>query len=471
MQTDQQALEALRSQLPAIMLGSIFVFVGLISLAISTVRHRKGTRVLLWFGLFSGIYGARLLVEARAFIALMPDSVAWLRPYANSVLTYVILIPALLVWHELSVAAVRSLIKALIVIAVVIAILGIGTAFWAGDAGRFIPANSALVIVMTLAIGIANAIPGLAKRYFIIQSPVLVVGSLVLTVVALEVNLATFLPIRRWGTLEPIAFGIFVLSVGYVAVERVLISERRLVSIEQELAVAREIQNSILPANIPDVHGLRIAAAYYPAASVAGDFYEFFQIDDHRVGLLIADVSGHGVPAALIASMIKVAVHTVQSDAEDPEKLLNGLNRILTRQLNGQFVTAAYLFLDVEAKMARYSGAGHPPLLHWRSSTQELVPIQSNGLLFGVFKETDYPAVEIPFIANDRFLLYTDGLTEPENASGEAFGDKRIHHVFRQDQDKPSPAMADLLFKETSQWAPPQQPQADDISLILVDVV
>jgi phosphoserine phosphatase RsbU/P len=292
-----------------------------------------------------------------------------------------------------------------------------------------------------------------------------------LAIVALEVNLATFLPIPRWGSIEPLAFGIFVLSVGYVAVERVLLNERRLVSIEQELAVAREIQNSILPASMPDVHGLRIAAAYYPAASVAGDFYEFLKIDDRRAGLLIADVSGHGVPAALIASMIKIAFHAVLSSADDPGQLLSGLNRILTRQLNGQFVTAAYLFLDTESRVARYSGAGHPPLLHWKSSTLQLTPVQSNGLLFGVLKETEYPTVEIPFTPNDRFLLYTDGLTEPENSSGEAFGDRRIQHVLRQHKDKPCPELAGVLFQETSNWQPAALPQADDISMILVDVL
>jgi sigma-B regulation protein RsbU (phosphoserine phosphatase) len=471
MQTDQQTLQMLREQIPAIMLGSVFVFVGATAIAIFAVRHRKGMRVLLWFGLFSEIYGARLLVEARAFVALLPNSLAFLRPYAIAVLTYVILIPALLVWLDLSRGGIRKAIKILTAIAVIVAILGIGTAFIAGTPGRFMPINNLLAIVLTLVIAVVNVVPPLARRYFIIQSPVLAVGSLVLAVVALQVNLATFLPLRRWEGVEPLAFAVFVLAVGYVAVERVLLSERRLLSMEQELALAREIQNSILPSRTPEVHGLRIAAAYYPAASVAGDFYEFVQIDERRAGLLIADVSGHGVPAALIASMIKIAMQAVEANADDPSKLLNGLNRILTQQLNGQFVTAAYLYVDTGSRVARYSGAGHPPLLHWRSSTHELAPVQSNGLLFGVSKEAEYPTIEIPFAARDRFLLYTDGLIEPENASGEAFGDKRIHHLLQQHEDAPPSVMTDLLFKETSRWQRAQLPQADDISLIVVDVI
>jgi sigma-B regulation protein RsbU (phosphoserine phosphatase) len=377
----------------------------------------------------------------------------------------------LLVWFDLSAGGMRKLIKILTGAAIVVAVLGIGNAFLTGSTDRFMPVNNALAILLTVVIAVVNVVPSLAKRYLTIHSPVLTVGSLVLAVVALEVNLATFLPFRRWERFEPFAFGIFVLSVGYVAVERVLINERRLLSIDQELAVAREIQNSILPAQTPQVSGLRIAAAYYPMTSVAGDFYEFIPIDDRRAGFLIADVSGHGVPAALIASMIKVATHAVQSSAASPGEILRGLNHILSQQLNGQFVTAGYLFLDLDARIARYSGAGHPPLLRWNVSSNALDRIESNGLLFGVLKETEYPSVEFPICPGDRFLLYTDGLTEPENASGEAFGDRRIPDLMGQSQKHPAAALSAILFEQMSHWQPLNIPQQDDVTLIVIDVL
>src|SRR5207245_9268431 len=123
--------------------------------------------------------------------------------------------------------------------------------------------------------------------------------------------------------------------------------------------------------------------------AVAGDFYEFIPVDRKRVGFLVADVTGHGVPAALIASMIKVAMQSVVPCAHDPREVLRGLNRILFRQLHDQFVTAAYFLVDTQNRKALYSAAGHPPLI--RSRGGNLERIESNGIVFGVIPEPDYP--------------------------------------------------------------------------------
>jgi len=145
----------------------------------------------------------------------------------------------------------------------------------------------------------------------------------------------------------------------------VFANERRLLSVENELAIAREIQTSILPSDVPEINNLSFTAAYRPMTAVAGDFYDFIPVDQKRVGFLVADVTGHGVPAALIASMIKVAMQSVVPCAHDPREVLRGLNRILFRQLHNQLVSAAYLWLDTENHKALYSAAGHPPLLRW----------------------------------------------------------------------------------------------------------
>ncbi len=141
---------------------------------------------------------------------------------------------------------------------------------------------------------------------------------------------------------------------------------------------------------------------------VAGDFYEFVPVDQHRIGFLVADVTGHGVPAALIASMIKVAMQSVVPCAHDPREVLRGLNRILYAQLRTHLVSAAYLWLDTENRIALYSAAGHPPLLH--CCRGKLERIESNGMLLGVFPDSDYPVCNMPILPGDRFLLYTDGV-------------------------------------------------------------
>ena len=245
--------------------------------------------------------------------------------------------------------------------------------------------------------------------------------------------------------------------------------ERRLLSIEDELTIAREIQTSILPSGVPEVRHLRISAAYLPMTAVAGDFYWFIAVDPHRAGFLVADVSGHGVPAALIASMIKVAMQSVVTCADNPESVLRGVERTLSGQLRGQFVSAAYLWLDTENRKALYSAAGHPPLLRW--SQNKLESIESNGLIFGVMSGCEYPVCEISIAKGDRFLLYTDGLIEPENTNGESFGDRRLEEVVRENQYRPSSELSDRLLSELRRWRPVPAAQQDDITLIVIDVL
>jgi serine phosphatase RsbU (regulator of sigma subunit) len=262
---------------------------------------------------------------------------------------------------------------------------------------------------------------------------------------------------------------VFLLSFGYVAVQVAFANERRLLSIENELEVARQLQFSILPTSIPEVRNLRIAVAYRPMTAVAGDFYEFIPVDQKQVGFLVADVTGHGVPAALIASMIKVAMQSVVTCAHDPREVLCGLNRILFGQLHDQFFSAAYLWLDTENLKGLYSAAGHPPLLRWRAG--KLERIESNGLLFGVIPDPDYPVCDLQIYSGDRFLLCTDGVIEPENARGDSFGNVRLEQVIRENQSRPPSELSDKLLAEIRHWQPASVSQQDDITLLVIDVV
>jgi phosphoserine phosphatase RsbU/P len=193
-------------------------------------------------------------------------------------------------------------------------------------------------------------------------------------------------------------------------------------------------------------------------------------VDRKRVGVLVADVSGHGVPAALIASMIKVAAQSVIPCAQDPGSVLRALNRLLSGLLRGQFVSVAYLWFDAEKGSVAYSAAGHPPLLLWRND--KLERIESNGLLFGVMKDRDdYPVHTMQVSPGDRFLLCTDGVTEPENAAGDAFGDFRLEQAVRENQFRGPSELSDELLSQISHWQPASVTQQDDITLLVIDVV
>ena len=209
---------------------------------------------------------------------------------------------------------------------------------------------------------------------------------------------------------EPYGFVVFLGALGYVAARQTLERDQQLGEIQKELEVARRIQLSILPGDFPGSHNFRVAARYVPMTSVAGDFYDFLIADDTQAGLLIADVSGHGVPAALIASMVKLAATSQRGNAANPAVLLAGMNTALCGNTQGQFVTAAYVYLNSEAGELCYSAAGHPPMLLLRNGSAS--EILENGLMLAAFDFATYTSAAQPLHPGDRLLLYTDGIVE-----------------------------------------------------------
>jgi sigma-B regulation protein RsbU (phosphoserine phosphatase) len=246
---------------------------------------------------------------------------------------------------------------------------------------------------------------------------------------------------------------------------------RQLSFINNELEMAREIQLSILPQEIPKTRGLEIAARYIPMSSVAGDFYDFIVVDDKHVGILVADVSGHGLPAALIASMLKVALAAQSQHAFDPSLVLAGLNRSLCGKFKHHYVTAIYVFVDMEKKSIRCTGAGHPPLLLWRRSTGSVSEVVKNGLLLGVFPEETYAVVEVPVEPGDKAVLYTDGILEARSPSEQEFGMDLFKGFLESNHNLTAGRFADSLLDELSAWSehPKENGREDDITLLLVD--
>jgi phosphoserine phosphatase RsbU/P len=459
----------LREQAVVIILGTIFLFIGLAACCMAAIRRRDAGRMLAWFGVFSAMYGVRLFAEVPAAFSLLVGPFWLYAPKLVWIITYLILIPALLFWVELSLGTIRRFLQFMAIPVSIVALAGILAIVFHEPPNRFMPYNNGLVICLLFVVAAANAVPRIGKKYLVIQSRVSAIGTLIFAAAVIQENLRTFINLRNYPFFEPVAFALFVFSQGWVAAEKVVADERRLLSIENELAIAREIQTSILPRGVPNLSRLRVSAAYSPMTAVAGDFYWFIAVDPNRAGFLVADVSGHGVPAALIASMIKMAMQAVVPCADDPQAVLRGLEHALSGQLRDQFVSAAYLWLDTENRKALYSAAGHPPLLRWREG--KLESIQSNGLLFGVKRECDaFPVCTMAIQSGDRFLLYTDGVTEPENAHGESFGDSRLEEVVRANQGRSPSELSDELLSEIRHWQPTSITQQDDITLIVIDV-
>jgi phosphoserine phosphatase RsbU/P len=246
---------------------------------------------------------------------------------------------------------------------------------------------------------------------------------------------------------------------------------RQLLDINNELEMAREIQLSILPHDIPEIKGLEIAARYIPMHSVAGDFYDFIIVDEKHLGILVADVSGHGLPAALIASMLKVILAAQSRHAFDPARVLGGLNQVLCGNFKHHFVTAAYVFIDMEKNSITYCGAGHPPLLLWRKSTGSASEVLQNGLLLGQFPDANYSVVELPVEPGDKVVLYTDGILETRSPSDQEFGADLFKGFLDSNHHLTADRFADLLLEELKGWSehPKGDRNEDDITLLVVD--
>jgi sigma-B regulation protein RsbU (phosphoserine phosphatase) len=247
---------------------------------------------------------------------------------------------------------------------------------------------------------------------------------------------------------------------------------QQLLTIQNELETARQIQLSILPCEIPKIEGLDIAARYVPMTSVAGDFYDFIVVDEEHIGILVADVSGHGMPAALIASMLKIALSGQGAHAADPAQVLAGLNQTLCGKFQYQYVTAAYLFVDMQKRTLTYAGAGHTPLLLWGGSSKGVRDVAENGLVLGKFPFATYSSVELPLTAGDRALLYTDGISETTNLAGVQFGIDCFKEFLGTDQSTSADQFADRLLEELSRWSDRDSAEDldDDITMVAIHV-
>ena len=340
---------------------NIFLFAGLATFGIAAIRRGNGGRMLVWLGIWCAMYGTRPLADSLATLRMVPDWFRLALPYLDTAISYLILVFGTLTFLQLVRGKLRVVLRAVILAGLAIAIVGMGYFLFTGSQDKLILYNQLLATLLLLVLLTVLSVPTLSKQFLTISDrSVLAAGTFVFTIEALFVNVARPFGYQVPSIFDALGFAALLLSLGYVAVRVISANERRLLSIESELTVAREIQNSILPGSFPEFKDLRITTAYRPMTAVAGDFYDFISIDQNRIGLMVADVSGHGVPAALIAAMIKVAMQMVVACASNPGSVLRELNRILSKQLHDQFVTAAYLLIDMKDAHGALFSRGTP---------------------------------------------------------------------------------------------------------------
>jgi sigma-B regulation protein RsbU (phosphoserine phosphatase) len=194
---------------------------------------------------------------------------------------------------------------------------------------------------------------------------------------------------------------------------------------EQELQRAEEIQRSLLPHQIPQIPGFEVAAAWQPARTVGGDYYDVIRLAGHRLGICIADVVGKGVSAALLMANVQAAVHAFASEIESPSGLCAKVNRLLCENIaTGKFVSFLYGVLDGDARTFQFCNGGHLyPILASGTSVRTL---DQGGAVLGVFPNWSYEDSMVELRPGDRLLLFTDGITEASDVDGKEFEEAGI---------------------------------------------
>ena len=234
--------------------------------------------------------------------------------------------------------------------------------------------------------------------------------------------------------------------------------------IEQELQVARQIQQELLPETIPKLEDWQIAAYYGPAREVGGDFYDFFELSSGRLGLVVGDATGHGMPAALVMATTRGMLRAVVQSLESPGEVLARVNDALAADIPpNTFVTCFYGILDPESGRFIYANAGHN--LPCRRHDGQADELRARGMPLGLMPGTRYEEKEIVLEIGDSALFYSDGIVEAHNPQREMFGFPRLRRLVAE-HDVEEGSLVDFLMDEVRSFTREGWEQEDDITLV-----
>ena len=408
---------------------------------------------LIWAGLFAGLYALRMIFSTM-LVRSVPHGA-----FIHSALEYLVPIPAAALfahyfgtrWRLLNVIILRVFIAA--------AVIAIPYEVITAQPHALNRYQNAIVLFFIAIFAINVIAPGPELR----STRLIRVGSVIFGLYVLNEHFR-FVELPWLLSREPIGFLIFMICIVLALMRTAVTNEAQLLGVEAELKTARNIQQSIIPAQPPAIGGLDIAAIYRPASHVGGDFYEFVPLSPSRIGIFIADVSGHGVPAALVASMLKIAI-AAQDRHERPADLLDQLNRLFCGRLKRQFFSAAYAVIDADAKTLSFASGGHPPLIlgHGRDARE----LAASGFVLGRMADVKFEETAEPLQANDVVVMYTDGIVEASGRDGEPLGYERLRQRVAREGSGRAAAIADAIVAEVDGWTGGRGAE-DDLTLIVV---
>jgi serine phosphatase RsbU (regulator of sigma subunit) len=267
------------------------------------------------------------------------------------------------------------------------------------------------------------------------------------------------------------------LIVGFV-VTRIARQRNRLVAevrrqrdeYEHDLYLASQVQRQVLP-KPPVCASLEIGAAMQTATLLGGDYYDFFQISDEVVDVVIADVSGHGAAASLLMPSLAVALRLRAKELDGPAAIIKDLDRVF-RQITSTatFVTMFYARFDQARKTLEYANGGHNPPLLIRTKTNEAMELEAGGPILGILKDPQYSNTVVALNQGDILTLFTDGVTEQENDAGDEFSTGRLKEVVLSREAEPASALVASITEAVSTFAG-TKPQVDDLTVVVVKIL
>jgi len=244
-------------------------------------------------------------------------------------------------------------------------------------------------------------------------------------------------------------------------------------ALEHELSLATQIQSGLLPDQIPEIRGLDISAFYLSAKEVGGDYYDFVPIDDRHVGVVVADVSGKGVPASLVMTMTRSLLRMASRDSASPKQTLSDVNRSLSPDISsGMFVTLAYVVIDTQTREVRLARAGHNAPLFWSARRNKLHNLHPKGIALGLDRqgplfESQLEVQRFAMSRGDTLVLYTDGIVEGKNRRGQDFGDERLAALVVENHGRSSEEIVEVVVDELLAHEEGIE-RSDDITLIVI---
>ncbi|MDX1641640.1 MAG: PP2C family protein-serine/threonine phosphatase, partial [Balneolaceae bacterium] len=243
--------------------------------------------------------------------------------------------------------------------------------------------------------------------------------------------------------------------------------EKTLIVLRSELQMAGEIQRKLLPDSSPAISGFEMFATNIPAKSVGGDYYDFLTLTDNQFAFCIADITGKGMPAAMLMASLQATFRSQVLVDEECTVCMTRTNKLLYKNTeSNKFATMFYGTLDTETGVLNYTNAGHDCPILFRQD-QEPINLQTTGLILGIFEESEYTKEQITLQHGDLLFLYSDGITEAMDPDFEMYGIERVKNLVKENRDKKTSDITDIILTDIRSHAK-SAVQSDDITLMLI---